>query len=103
MQHVRANLAPPLRTFEFAAQLLPFLFFLFFFQLQQLGLENFHGRLLVLKLGTLILALYSDAGREVYYAHRRVSGIHALAAFAAGHKGIDAQIFGVNFYAFGSL
>src|SRR6185437_9463369 len=60
--------------------------------LVELGAKLLHGTGTVFMLGSLVLALHDDAGRQVREAHRRFGAIDMLAAGPAGAKNVDLQI-----------
>ena len=49
-------------------------------ELEQAGPQHLHGAETVLQLAALVLHRDHGAGRQVRHAHRRVGGVHALAA-----------------------
>ena len=61
-------------------------------QVVQTGLQYLEGFVLILNLGFLILAGYHQSGRNVGQTNRRVRGVDALSAGAAGAKHVDAQV-----------
>ena len=65
---------------------------LLFGQRLQPGREHLHRARLVLQLGALVLARHDDAGGQVRDAHRRVGGVHALAALARRPVDVDAEV-----------
>src|SRR6185437_10504050 len=62
--------------------------------LVELGAKLLHGTGTVFMLGSLVLALHDDAGRQVREAHRRFGAIDMLAAGPAGAKNVDLQSSG---------
>ena len=91
VQHVVAHLVAP-RAGDVAAELVELGALLGLLHRQQLGLEDRHRGGLVLQLGALVLAGDDDAGRQVGQADRRVGGVDALAARAAGAVDVDADL-----------
>ncbi len=75
------------------------------FHFEQTRAQHFEGLGLVFELGFFILALHDQTGRNMRHAHRRIGGVHALAAGAGGAKYVDAQVVhinvDVNFFGFG--
>src|SRR6185437_1718027 len=93
LQHIAPDLRSPpdvqLRVFNLLrgrALLLQFVFI-------QFRAHHLHRAVLVLVLRALVLATSHQPRRNVRDAHRRVSRVHMLAAFAAAPVGIDAQVF----------
>ena len=63
---------------------------------EQSGLEHAQRLRLVLDLRFLVLAAHHQPGRKVGDAHRRIGGVHALAAGSRGTKRVHAQILGID-------
>src|SRR5229473_5459983 len=61
------------------------------------GAENAHGLGAILDLRFFVLLRDDQAAGNVRDTHRGVRGVHGLAAGAGRAKGIDAQVFGVDF------
>jgi hypothetical protein len=96
LHHVRPDLAAKrnlqLGFVELVGMLLPFLHFL----VVQLGAQHLHGQRSVLALAAFGLAGNYRVGGQVRDADRGFHLVYILAAFAAGAKCIDPQLFGAN-------
>src|SRR5215212_8999885 len=64
--------------------------------LQEPGLEDPHGLLLVLELALLVLAGHDQARWSVGDPDRRVRGVHTLAAWTAGAVHVDLEVSRVD-------
>jgi hypothetical protein len=64
--------------------------------LEQARLQDLDGRVLVLDLGALVLALGDDAGRDVGQAHGRVGLVDVLTARALGPERVDPDLVPVQ-------
>src|SRR6185503_20428984 len=58
--------------------------------------QNAHSLFAILDLRFLVLAAYDSVGWDVGNAHRGISSVYGLAAWARGAEGIDAEVLGFN-------
>ena len=96
VQDVAADLAAPLDGLHLAAQLREFLLLLLPLELEQPGLQDLQGDLLVLVLAARVLAGHDDPGGQVHDPHRAVRGVHALTAVPLAAEHVDAQVLGLD-------
>ena len=89
VQHVAPDLVAPAGLDVLALELAELRLLLLEGPLQEAGLEDLDGVLLVLGLRALVLALDDDAGRAVGQADRAVGLVDVLAAGALGAVGVD--------------
>ena len=68
------------------------------FKHKQLGFQHLHGLILVLELGTLILAGHHSSRGKMGDTDRRRSLVDVLSACAAGAVGINTDIIRINLY-----
>ena len=65
LQYIGTDLVSPANLLHFASDIRKLLCIGFLLQHIQLGLQHLHRLVLILELGTLILTLYYDSGRNV--------------------------------------
>ena len=94
---VGADLLGPLAGAHLAAPLLgDGVLLLLHLHLVETRAQHLHRLRAVLDLRLLVLLRHDDAGRNVREPHRRVGGVHALAAGAARAERVDAQVLLVD-------
>src|SRR5216117_1087094 len=98
VEHVAANLVPPLDVGLRGLELVAVGLELAQFQLVQARFQHRHGFRAVAVLRAIILALYHDASGQMRDAHRRVGLVDVLTARAGCAVGVDAQIGGIHFH-----
>src|SRR6267154_4030321 len=96
VEHVGANLVPPLDIGLGGLELVAVGLVLAQFQLVQARFQHRHGLRAVAVLRAIILALYHDACRQMRDAHRRIGLVDVLATRARRAVGIDAQVRGID-------
>ena len=96
MQDIGSDLASPGDLLLIPMQFFLLLLLQFFFSFIEPCFEHFHGNILVAMLGTLILALDDNFGRQVSDADGRTCFINMLAAGSAGPVRVYAQILFVD-------
>src|SRR6267154_1086420 len=96
VEHVAADLVPPLDVGLGGFELVPVGLELAQLQLVQARFQHRHGFRAVAVLRAIILALYHDARRQMRDAHRRVGLVDVLASGSRCAVGVDAQIGGID-------
>src|SRR5258706_333892 len=96
VEHVGADLVPPLDVGLGGLELVAVGLELAQFQLVQARFQHRHGLRAVAVLRAIILALYHDARRQMRDAHRRIGLVDVLAARARRAVSVDAQVRGID-------
>src|ERR1700704_4470539 len=96
VEHVAADLVPPLDVGLGGFELVAVGLELAQLQLVQARFQHRHGFRAVAVLRAIILALYHDARRQMRDAHRRVGLVDVLASGSRCAVGVDAQIGGID-------
>src|SRR3954467_10704230 len=92
VEDIAADLAPEAGRDDGSALFRHLLLPLLLEPLGEARTKDLHRRVLVRRLGALVLALDDDSRREVRDPHRRVGLVHVLAAGARGAVGVDPQV-----------
>ena len=98
MENIRTDLASPGDLAIITLQFIQTFFMLLLFQFQQLGFQQFHRCILVLVLGSFVLACHHDIGRQVGDPDSRIRLVDVLTTCPAGTERIDPQIIRIDLH-----
>ena len=97
LKNIRANLIAPRYLLFSIVQGFELLLLLSKHSIVEPSPEHLHRHVAIAMLGTLVLALRDDTGRNMGDADGRVRNVDVLASFAARPVSIDAEILLIDF------